>query len=274
MKKLMFAATALAAGLAMADVTSANVVGYNTNGLNADSYNLIGFQFNKVGGDADGIDVEKIIKTTGIEPVSYDEAVDEGLGAKIMVRDELGAYTDYYYINDARDRSKEGKVYVTGWADPDGDLLNGSLKLPEGAGVWLRVGEAVEAAINFSGEVLNDNETKVDFIAGYSILCNPYPKALSPKNVLTEGVTAVSYDEAVDEDLGTKIMIRDADGAYTDYYYIEDARDRSKEGKVYVTGWADPDGDLLQATDTILPVGWGFWLKSDEAGSLTFKLVD
>ena len=51
MKKLMLAAAAIAAGVAVADVTSANVVGYANDGLSAGKWKPVCSQFIKIGTD-------------------------------------------------------------------------------------------------------------------------------------------------------------------------------------------------------------------------------
>ena len=49
MKKLMFAAAAIAAGVAVADISSANVVGYQNRAAEKSGWNLIAGTFKTIG---------------------------------------------------------------------------------------------------------------------------------------------------------------------------------------------------------------------------------
>ena len=260
MKKLMAAAAVAACGVALA-VESSNIVGYAGNGVAAQEWNLVGLPFVDVGG-SNGIAFDKILSMANVPAVSYDDA-SAGLGAELQVRDELGGYTSYYYINDAE--NKDGD-YVTGWADGDGYLLDGTTKLDSGSGVWLRLASATGVSFTFSGEVESAQSVDGDFINGWTIMSSPYPVMLNLGNVTTEGVSAVSYDDAF-AGLGAEIQVRDAQGLYTSYYYINDAENTNGD---YVTGWADGDGYLVNTG--VIPLGSAFWMRSPSAGTLVFSL--
>ena len=266
MKKLMFAATALVAGLAMADVTSANIVGYNNRSLDLtkDNWKLVSLSFNEVGAKTEGVAFDKVLNMTGIAPVLFEEATGEDKGACVLTRDPVtGGYTNYIYINDAGENYDE-----TGWADDgEGMLLKGSVKVDCGFGIWLRLGSDVsEGDINVSGEVISDQSVKVDFNPGWSILANPYPVAINPNN-LTTLVDPVLFEDATGAEKGACILTRDpVTGFYTNYIYISDAGENYDE-----TGWSDDSEGMLIESE-IIPVGHAFWMRSEKAGSLEFSL--
>lgn len=200
----------------------------------------------------------------GVEAVGYYDALD-GLGAELQVRDELGHYTSYYFINDADDGTE--RYDLVGWADGDGFILGGSLKLKGGTGVWLRLASFENVSLTFAGQVEDAETITTDFINGWTIMASPFPIKLNLANVVTTGVEAVGYYDALDGQ-GAELQIRDALGHYTSYYYINDADDGTE--RYDMTGWADGDGYIVD--EGVVPMASAFWLRSDKAGKLTFSL--
>jgi hypothetical protein len=132
MKKLVTAACALVAGMALAQgVTSANTVGYTTKTIAADTFYLCGIQFEEVGNGTGAIKLDDLVSMSGISAGKYDTM--ESVAAQIQVRNG-NVYVPYYYISDAYD-SKGAEV--TGWANGVGDLVEGDA-IPVGAGFWVK----------------------------------------------------------------------------------------------------------------------------------------
>lgn len=243
-----------------------NTVGYSSMDVAKESWTLIGFQFNEVGATDSSVAFDKVLKLgESIAPVTYDEATAEK-GAAILVRNEIGTYKPYIYISDADDGSMS--YDKTGWADDfEGNLLDGSVKLDAGTGVWLRLSNGIDGDFTVAGEVPSDATATVDFPAGWTLACNPYPIALNPQDAITHA-TPVTYDEATAE-LGTAILVRNEIGTYKPYIYISDADDGSMSYDK--TGWADDfEGNLL--SEPVVPVGTAFWIRSTNAGSIVFSL--
>ena len=215
-------------------------------------------------GDSDAVALDKILAMNGVEAVEYNDALD-GLGAEFQVRDELGGYTSYYYISDADDGTE--RYDLVGWADGDGYILNGSLKLKGGTGVWLRLASSTGVSFTFAGQVEDADTITTDFVNGWTIMASPFPVKLNLGNVVTTGVNAVEYNDGLDG-LGAELQIRDALGGYTSYYYISDADDGTE--RYDLVGWADGDGYIVD--EGVVPIASAFWLKSDKAGKLTFSL--
>ena len=215
-------------------------------------------------GDSDAVAFDKILSMKNVEPVSYDDAA-QGLGAELQVRDVLGGYTSYFYINDADDGTE--RYDLVGWADGDGYILEGSLKLKGGTGVWLRLASSKDVSFTFAGQVEDAETITTDFVNGWTIMASPFPVKLNLGKVITTGVEPVSYDDAA-KGLGAELQIRDALGGYTSYFYISDADDGTE--RYDLVGWADGDGYIVD--EGVVPMASAFWLKSDKAGKLTFSL--
>ena len=215
-------------------------------------------------GDSDAVAFDKILSMKNVEPVSYDDAA-QGLGAELQVRDVLGGYTSYFYINDADDGTE--RYDLVGWADGDGYILGGSLKLKGGTGVWLRLASSKDVSFTFAGQVEDAETITTDFVNGWTIMASPFPVKLNLGKVITTGVEPVSYDDAA-KGLGAELQIRDALGGYTSYFYISDADDGTE--RYDLVGWADGDGYIVD--EGVVPMASAFWLKSDKAGKLTFSL--
>ena len=129
MKKLMFAAAALAAGVAMADVTSANVVGYHgVESLEVD-YRLIAPSFLGVG-DANGQFSLKDLRGAGYKPSWFDEldnccwidGCTEGQ-VRICTLDPNGIFLRTFDWIDYKEGDDEANPDVHGpyWAEVVGD---------------------------------------------------------------------------------------------------------------------------------------------------------
>ena len=260
MKKLVTAACALVAGMAMAQVQSANTVGFTTKSISADTFYLCGIQFEEVGNGTGAIKLDDLISMSGIVACGYDDM--ESDAAQIQVRNG-NTYTPYYYISDAYDA--EGKE-VTGWADGAGDLAEGAINI--GKGFWFKAPAAAisgTASLTLNGQVSGNASGTVTFAANTFVLAaNPFPAAVDFADVTVSGITAVGYDDM--ESNAAQIQVRNGN-AYTPFYYISDAYDA--DGKE-VEGWADGAGDLAEGDS--ISVGAGFWVKSPTAGSITFSL--
>ncbi|MBR4757709.1 MAG: hypothetical protein IK084_02765 [Bacteroidaceae bacterium] len=238
-------------------VESANVVGYTTQAVTADTYYMIGVQFQTVGGNTSEIGLNDLVKLNGIAAAAYTDM--DTSAAKILVNTASG-YDFYYYLSDAYDSNGDE---VTGWADGTGDLADGTMAL--GDGFWFIapvVGSS--ASISVKGEVTKVVNPVVSFGAGWSIIANPFPVDTSLANVTTSGLVAVGYSEM--DTAAAQILVNTASG-YDFYYYLSDAYDSNGDE---VTAWADGTGDACSGTQ--VSAGEGFWMKAPAAGSLTFAL--
>ncbi len=263
MKKIAMAALALTAatGIALAEVTSANTVGYTTKAVSADTFYLCGIQFEEVGGDG-AINLNDLITMSGIEAGEFDTM--ESAAPQIQVLNASGSgYNMFYYISDALDGNDE----VEGWADGNGDLADGAINI--GKGFWFKAPTASvkgTPSIQLKGQVSGDTTGSVSFTANtFALASNPYPVATDLTKATMTGVTAGVFDTMETNAPQIQALNAAATG-YNMFYYISDALDGNDE----VEGWADGNGDL--AVGGAIPVGDGFWIKAPSAGSITFSL--
>lgn len=238
-------------------IVSSDIVGYATQNIAGGKLNCVSLQFADVASLTEAASFAGI-STSGLTAGVYDTMNTDA--PCIMIFDGVSNYDYYYYISDAYDA--EGNE-VTGWADPNGDIVNLTTSL--GTGLWLRIptGTCETGTFTQSGKVSTDATTTITISAGLTLAGNPYPTAMNMSKITTSGLAAGVYDTMNTE--APCIMIFDGESNYDYYYYIADAYDA--EGNE-VTAWADPNGDAV--TGDIAEVGKAFWARSSTAGALTF----
>ena len=245
-------------------VESSNIVGYSGLPVTQGQFYMVGVQFeNATTGAANTFN--SLLKMQGISACSYDDMYTEGAEIQILVD---GAYKKYYFINDAYD-SNENAVDADVWADEDGYVITDADALELGNGFWFRALKCESGAmLNAAGQVSADSSVTLSFPGGksFAIIAPPFPKAVSLGDVTTTGASAVAYDEMYDS--GAEIQVY-VNGGYNKYYYINDAYD-SSENEVNGDVWADEDGYLVE--DDMIQVGTSIWIRSPNAGTITFNL--
>ena len=246
----------------MADVESANIVGYTGKAVEAGKYYLIATQFNKPGAEAGTIDMNDLVQLSkDITPGEYDT---DFVGAPVIqVLTSSGGYDMYYYISDATDEDDNPLGYDC-WADFDGYELTKDAKLELGKGFWFKSDKA--GTITVAGEVSAEADAVVNFPANsFAIIANPFPKAFSFADVKTTGITPGEY--ATDFAGASVIQVLTSAGGYDMYYYISDATD-DKDNEVGYNCWADFNGYILDGNQ--VEVGASFWIKGNANGSIGF----
>ena len=258
MKKLMFtAAAALLATVGFSAVTSANVVGYATQGIKGGKLNCVAFQFADVSGSEDFASVATL-STAGLSAGKYDTMNTD---APCIMFYNGSTYDYYYYISDAY--NADGNE-VTAWADSNGDAVDMKKKI--GTGFWLRVPESTctDGTLTTAGQVSASKTKTVDINQGLTLVGNPFPFAAKLSDAETTGLTAGTYDTMNTD--APCVMVYNG-STYDYYYYISDAYDADGNE---TTGWANSNGDVV--TDGITVAGEAFWVRSPSAGKLTFSL--
>ena len=258
MKKLMFAAAVAAAGLAFG-IESANSVGYTTKTVAADTFYLIGVQFEKIG--QDGVaGLNDVLIMNGIEPVAFDNMLTDAARIDVLVGN---VYQQYFYINDADDGTEV--FNLTGWADGAGNLIS-TADLALGDGFWFHAPTvSAGATLTVAGQVTESTEIALNVPSGkaFAIRANPFPLAVNLKDVATSGITAVAFDNMLTDAARIDVLVGNV---YQQYFYISDADDGSETFDKL--GWADGAGNLIDSN--VIDVGASFWINSPAAGTLTF----
>ena len=237
MKKLMFAAAALTAGFAMAEVVSPDVVGYAQSGLKQGG-TLASAQFINIG-DGSGLSITALVPTG-------DDAFNN---VAVQTLDAYGYTVDSYTWTDA---GGEGWDQI-GWVDDDNAIVTDVVFAP-GQALWVQ-GSSINQALQTAGKV-GKLDVTVQLKQGGSLFGNPFPVNLTIADLIPTG-----------EDTYNNISIQtlDAYGYTVDSYTWTDA---GGEGWDQV-GWVDDDNAIV--TDVIISAGQGLWIQGASTNQyLTF----
>lgn len=232
MKKLMFAVAALAAGVACAEITSANVVGYQTKDT-VEGFNFMAPTFQPVGGGE-----------VHIQDIKLDKSTAESWADNIQVLDEGGATVATYYYATA-DESGYG---VDGWLSEDGGSI-ADITIPEGSSVIVETSN--KSSVTFAGQV-GATATVVTSVAGFNFVGNTSPVAIDIQTIVIDPAMATSWAD--------NIQILDEGGATVATYYYAIA-DESGYG---ADGWLSEDGGSIAEVE--IPAGLGFIVETENAG--------
>ena len=246
--------------MAMAQVESANTVGFTTKSISADTFYLYGIQFEKVGTGTGSIELGDLVSMSGIVACQFSKMNTDAAQIQFL---NGNSYTPYYYISDAYDADENE---VEGWADQNGDLADSAINI--GKGFWFKAPAAAisgTASLTLNGQVSGNASGAVAFTANTFVLgANPFPIATDLNAQTVSGIVACKFDKMNTD--AAQIQVLNGN-SYTPYYYISDAYDADENE---VEGWANQNGDLVEGG--VIPVGAGFWVKSPTAGSITFSL--
>ena len=267
MKKLMIA-TAIAAfcGAVLADgIASANVVGYTSKAVTAGKFYMIGTQFDKAGTTTAGrIDMNDLIQlSSDLTPGLFED--DFATAPQIQVLSAAGGYNKYYYISDGTD-DKDDELGYAAWCDDYGYELTDAAKLELGKGFWF-ISPVASGTITTAGQVSELASKTLSFPANkFTILSNPYPKAVSLQSVTTSATPGLFEDDFA---TAPQIQVLSAVGGYNKYYYISDGTD-DKDDELGYNAWCDDYGYELSGTQ--IDAGAAFWITAPTAGTVTFTL--
>jgi hypothetical protein len=158
-KVLLIAAAALISASAIAQVTSANIVGYSKKAVTDGSFSILAPQF--VVENTNGIALKNAFT---------------GLADETLVYAWDGGYTTYYYF--------DGLWYDVDdfYSAADDDII------PAGASVWLK--STADTNVLMSGEVPQVDSVTNVIGSGFSLVANPYPVDLVLSNIPQDNLPA------------------------------------------------------------------------------------
>ena len=227
MKKLMFAVAAIAAGIAVADVTSENVVGY-AGGAARQGNKIMGAQFGAIG---EG----KAIDLTTIKVTGYEEATEGEL--KMQVLDNLGRGGKTYYFYDVPGE-------LVGWLDGNDDpVAEGAVMIEPGEGMWTYAPNA-DFGVQTSGEVLSSG-IMVTLRQGNKMVVNTTPVAVDLTKIEVDG-----YEEATEGEVKMQVLDNLGRGGKTYYFYDVPGE---------LVGWLDGNDDPVVEGAVMIEPGEGMW---------------
>lgn len=251
-KKMLAVGAAIVGTVAMADVISSSVVGYNTDSLTGGKFYIKAAQFQDVQSG------ESIIANTvkGYEGVDFDEAMAfQATAPQIQVQNASGTYDIYYYLNDAYIEATDSTV--KGWADSSGNYVD--LTIAPGVAYWFKVVSG-DADVTTSGQVESDDSVDITVPQNkFTLVANTYPIAitLNGDQMTSTNIKGVDFDEAMAfQTTAPQIQVQNDSGTYDIYYYLNDAYIEATDSTMQ--GWADSSGNYVTPT---IPVGAGFWMK-------------
>ena len=246
MKKLMCAIAATAAGVALADVSSANIVGYSTITVEkAGQQKMVGANFVSVGAEA--IDIQDI-KLVG-------DAEDGSSWVKWW-NPETKKYGDKaVYVEELYELSGDPIVPTTsGWGDPEFWCPVEKTFVP-GEGFWFGP-SADNVGVTISGEVVQQKDVEyagrtVEKAGQQIMVLNPFPTALDIQTVkldgdAEDGSSWVKWWDPATKKYGDKAV------------YVEELYELSGDPIVPKTsGWGDPE--FWCPVEKEFGIGDGFW---------------
>lgn len=243
MKKLMCAIAAVSAGICFADVTSANVVGYNT------AKTVSGFQ----GAGTCFMAIGKTGTMADLQVTGYgDSYEDQNIQAVKLDTYGRDTGTKMYWVD--ADYGSDGVWY--GWYNDGWDVDLNSTPLASGEGVWF-MSPNTDIKIQSSGEV-NNEVIPVTLVAGYQLCPNATPTTVKMNKAYMNG-----YGEGY-EDQNIQAVKLDTFGRDSgDKMYWVDA-DYGSDGVWY--GWYNDGWDVELGENTTLEPGEAVWLTSPTAG--------
>ena len=258
------------ATVSLAELASANIVGYTTKTAEQGKFIMYGSGFSNVSGS---YKINELVSGAIPVDIDWDTTDWQNLAVQIQSYDEYGSLIQYFYVSNAwlDDGTEEGQ-YVEGWCDADGILIT-EVELTPGFGFWVKSPTA-DSNIVVSGAVPEEDVTDVKCLQGFSIRSYPYPMDLSINSDKLSSAdivpTEIDWDSTAWQNLATQIQAYDENGSLIQYFYVSNAwlDDGTEEGQ-YVEGWCDADGIYA---DVVVKNMTGFWIKGTTGEvTLTFK---
>ncbi len=260
MKKIAVAALALvAAGAAMAEVTSANIVGYTTATL-SQQWTILGVNFTAV--DGSNLTIQNALP--------YVDGMTKGANIntadQIQIQNASGGYDTYYMSNGKNAKGGTVANLEGKWAKAGTTSATTDTVAPGTAFWFFRQDATTPLTLKVAGgvSVLASHAKQVDL--QWKHIANPYPTDLPLNDGIpyAEGMTKGANINTADQ-----IQIQNASGGY-DTYYMSNGKN-AKGGTV-----ADLDGKWAKAGTTTkttdsLPAGKGAWYYRQ--GSTDFAIT-
>jgi len=262
MKKIAVAALALvAAGAAMAEVTSANIVGYTTATL-SQQWTILGVNFTAV----DGSDL------TIQNALPYVDGMTKGANAtvadQIQIQNASGTY-DIYYMSNGKNAKGQSVSGLEGKWAKSGTTTATTDTVTPGTAFWYgRYDATAPLTIKVAGGVSVIASYDKQINVAWKHIANPYPTDLPLNdgipyvNGMTKGANATVADE---------IQIQNAAGTY-DIYYMSNGKNAKGQSVSGLEGKWAKSGTTTATTDS-LPAGKGAWYGRKGSTDFAFTVT-
>ena len=238
--------------MSLADVTSANIVGYNTVTIKAGKYNMFAVNFENVS-DTDGISIQDLIPGT-----------TEGLfggtaatGDQIQIyNSETGNYKNFYL-----QYSTVPLLMKNNWKWIDGTAV-ASYKFKSGDSFWYRSRGSTDVTVSLAGGVSLAPAQTIEIVEGYNMIGNAFPVNFNPNSLGTsywESSGAVGGTAAT----GDQIQIFNPETGNYKNYYLQ----YSTVPLLMKNNWKWIDGTTpVDAAAEVMSVGKGAWYRHRGTG--------
>ena len=267
MKKLMFLAACAASMVAVADVTSQNIVGYNTVTIQP-GFNMLSVNFKDVS-NTEGIDLQTLFKGNGDAKTPFKYG-DSGSADTIMIYVNDGKTADYvnYYLYKPSKGGTAGKYYY--WLNAsDGSICDRKLK--NGDALWFQRKGDTPVELSVSGEVELAPVKEMAIQPGFNMIGSYFPAGWF--------INDAPYDTTYWSTCGAKVG--DSGSADTIMVYVNNGKDTPDYVNYYLYkpskgGTASKYYKWLNSTDgsvaeKIVDAGQGMWYQHKGSG-FTLKI--
>ena len=225
-------------------------MGYTTKNLAADTWYLIGCNFEQVGNTEQTI--QDIV--TGLVP-GYDTTDAP------MIEYWDGSELKILILMDSSAWSESAQDFITAWADPS-DQVAVDIPATPGFGFWIKVPSAQTAT--FAGQVVGADDVTKDIEPAFNLMSSPYPISFGFNDAAMDCSNLTPGYDTVDSP-----MIEYWDGTELKILILMDSSAWSESAQDFITAWADPSDQV--AVDIKNDVGAAFWVKS-AAGATDQKI--
>ena len=249
-----------------ADVTSANIVGYQNNDWLGGDFYMMGMQFEKVDGTPVKLSEINFGDMTGPYYDDQGDFVRTAPQIQISMADSEGFHPTFYFLADgAPDFTNPG------WTDGLGNPIDDSIVVDAGIGFWFRDG-AGSSGFNPAGQVMPDSPFVKPLDTHFRQLVCPFPKAVTLADIDFGEIakTAPFYDDNGDfVNTATQIQVPldKSAGTHPTYYFLADGDEDFTN-----PGWTDGLGNPIDESTIVLPAGRGCWFKANANINVTFTL--
>lgn len=245
MNKTLVIAAAMAAGVAVADVTSQNCVGYNTLN-NGDQSVMLGCQFVDV---ADG--------ESGILLGNIKGEFEDNDELQLTSCDEVGAISSvsFFYFTEASGMGWDGD----GWySSESGMKANDDTEIAHSTAMWFTGASAAKPA-TISGQVYNGNYTHT-FSALTEMVCSAFPVPFNPNDTEKVQWTGLTDNDEI------QVTSCDETGAISSvsYFWFTEESGMGWDGD----GWYSSESGL-KTDEPVVVAGQGFWLTLADPANVT-----
>ena len=229
MKKIMFAAAALAAGVAMADagLVSSDIVGYAQSNLRQGG-TLATPQFVNVSG-SEGMPITSLVP---VGDNTYNNVA-------IQTLDAYGYTVDSYSWTDAGGENWD----QVGWVD-DSNTIVTNITFAPGQALWVQ-GSSLSQGLQTAGKV-GTSDVSVQLRQGGTLAGNPFPVNITIGDLVPTGDN--TYNNVA-------VQTLDAYGYTVDSYSWTDAGGETWDQ----VGWVDDANTIV--TDVVISAGQGLWIQ-------------